>query len=889
MVMKIATVGTAEDGMFRRSYFTRLVIPLVTALLLWGVFFQGLPSRISRSIPFTAYHEGAVETEGLVPGDHLQLLYHFWLTREKITGRTPILSNIYEFNTGDDAERREVDPGYVPFSLVYAVVTEAGGTHALGWNLAQLAAVVTAFFFLYSLALRYVKLRGLALAGVVLASCLPYQWMNLGGGSPTGLGMAFLPAVALGLDMAVREGRARGGLLAGVALLFCYTSDLHCMAFACLLIPAWCLVAWFSRKDGVVPTRQAVRECWRGLWPTVLSGLVVIGIAKMLTSFYAATDAAGGRTVQEVMRNSPSKRAMFGTVMKGVDLHFRVGFVILIIVALTVVLVTLCALWRRARRDGGKGEASACTTPRPFTVVFLLASGVALVLLLGMGFNAPLEGLPIRIVRAIAPPYKMIRQPIKVFCVLPTILAPILAIGFAALRHVFVCMASGKTGCKSITRDFASGLAGFVVLAFVLSGVYETASALHLGLSRLPGKNRTYEAVIADAATKGLTPLVLALPIWPGDSAWSSLYEYNTMLHGVRMVNGYAAVCTEDYLKKIYQTFESLTQGRLTDEQAAMLRWHHITAVVLYQNAFPEQVSPFPVDMTIRRLLENPNLDFLAMDDMIAFSVRSEKAAARGSVLDVPVPPVVSPARRWSSVDPTAAPIAHDIAKAWLRSPVVGSPNLTWMIRVLGDGEIVASRKNETPCVDAGAALVTLESTVNDLNLVGQDEGIRWMAVSVGDLPYAWGQAGIEATPAEGSAICDILLVDGDLPLHRDELTIPATSLFHGGVIEIEDGVMVGVRFCAGHDAADEILYGFNLPLDSGKWRVSVNGNFSAADAGVLRVLSDGVEVARGEVGAGARPIEFEARDLAPIALRFRYSGKQDIRVDSITLSKLME
>jgi len=135
----------------------------------------------------------------------------------------------------------------------------------------------------------------------------------------------------------------------------------------------------------------------------------------------------------------------------------------------------------------------------------------------------------------------------------------------------------------------------------------------------------------------------------------------------------------------------------------------------------------------------------------------------------------------------------------------------------------------------------------------------------------------------------DVLLVDGDLPLYRDEITIPATSLFHGGVIEIEDGVMVGVRFCAGRDPADEILYGFNLPLDPGKWRVSVTGDFPTADVGVLRVLENGVEIAEGEVGADAKPIAFEARDLAPIALRFRYSGTHDIRVDSITLSKVVE
>ncbi len=888
-MMKTANVGTGEEGRSTRSFSTRWLLPLLTALILWGVFFHGLPSRITQSIPFTAYHQGATETSRLVPGDHLQLLYHFWLTREKVTGRTPLLYNVYEFNTGYDRDRREVDPGYVPFSLVYAAVTEVGGSHALGWNLAQLAAVLTAFFFLYCLALRYVKSRWMALAGATLASCLPYQWMNLGGGSPTGFGMAFLPVVALGLDIAVREGRARGGLLAGIGLLFCYTSDLHCMAFACMLIPAWCIVAWFSREDGVLPNRRSARQCWRGLSPTVLAGIIVIGIAKMLTSFYAATDAAGGRTVQEVMRNSPSKRAMFGAVIKGIDSHFRVGFVILIFVVLTLALVTGCALRRRYRRENGDIPVPVCKTPRPFTVVLLMFSGVLLVLLLAMGFNAPLDGLPIRIVRAIAPPYKMIRQPIKVFCVLPTLLAPLFAIGFATIRPVVVGILRMEPKTKSIYCDLAKGLAGLLILAIVIGGVVETASALRLGLSKLPGKNDAYEAVVADAAVKGCLPLVLALPIWPGDSAWSSLYEYNAMLHGVRMVNGYAAVCTEGYLKNIYKAFESLTQGRLTDEQAGLFRWHGITAVVLYQNAFPEQVSPFPVDVTVRRLMENPNLDFLVMDDMIAFSVRNEKATVHHPGLEMPEPSVVSPARRWSSVDSTAAPILSDIAKAWLRSPVAGAKNLTWMIRVRGVGDLRLSRKTSVSAGETGGALLTLETNVNDWSLVGEGENVRWLAVPVGDLEANWAQAGVEVIALNGIEILDVLLVDGTLPLHSDEITIPATSLFHGGVIDVDGRVMMGVQFQVGHDAAEEILYGFNLPLDSGKWRVSVSGDFPATDVGVLRVLSDGVEVAKDVVGAGAKAIEFEAEDLAPIALRFRYSGVHDIRVEAITLSKVVD
>ena len=896
-----------------------VLVPAIMVLALWAVFFCGLPAQMGRCMPFTAHHVGAnVETRSLVPGDHIQLLYHFWLTREMVAGRTPFFHNLYEFNTGDDQARWEFDPGYIPFSLVYAAVSEVGG-HALGWNVAQLVAVLTAFFFLYGLGARYSRDRWTALAGATLAMCLPYQWVVLAGGSPTGFGMAWVPAIALGLDIAVRDGRARGGLLAGVALFFCYTSDLHCLAFGCMLIPAWCLLAWVAR-DGrsLIPTRRAFVACIRGLWPTILSGAVVVVIAKVLSSFYAGTDAAGGRTVREVLRNSPSKRAMFGFPITGVDLHFRVGFVILIALLMALILVgwNVWKSWRLERSGQAKfyaEEESPYKTVRPFLVALFLFAGIIAVLSLAMGFNAPFDGLPIRIVRKLVPPYKMIRQPIKVFCLLPTLLAPLLAMGFAVIRFRLKNTATHPSRVRPL---LAIGLTAVCLVA----GVVDTASSIRIGLSGLPPRNVAYEAILQDAASQGRTPLVLALPIWPGDSAWSSLYEYHAMEHRVRMVNGYSAVCTDDYIEKVYKQFESLTQGRLTDEQADALRKMKVTAVVVYAGDFPEKVSPFPVGVTIERLLKNKNLRFLGMDDVVAFAVRGEnEVASPASSLGLNPTPAeaiskfISPARRWSSVDPTARPIAPSLAKVWLRSPIVESPGLNWLVRVRGDGTLdldrdVLNRENvENSSKDTGSSGSAYTHAWNRLTLDGErfvseptegvklvkrsdHEGkpIRWLSVPVGALPAGWAQFGMECL-AESNAVevLDVFLADGETSLGRNEISLPAVSLFHGGTIEVTAGVASGVIFRPQYDPPEDILYGFNLPLDSGRWCATVEGCFADGEAGVLRVLSAGVEIAKGSVGVDSEPIEFETSDLAPITLRFQYAGKAEVVIKTINLVKI--
>ncbi len=859
--------------------------PLVAGGLLWLVFFQGLPARMTHSIPFSAYHTGVQAIGMPVPGDHLQLLYHFWLTREKLTGRTPLLYNVYEFNTGDDAERREVDPGYVPFSLVYAAVTEIGGSHALGWNLSQLAAVLVAFVFLFLLARRYTDSRLTALLAALLAASLPYQWKNLAGGSPTGFGMAFVPAVALGMDWAVRDGRARGGCLAGVALLFCYTSDLHCLAFACLLIPAWGIVAWLSRTDGPRPTRANLRAVARGLWPTVVAGVLVAGVARMLSSFYAATDVAGGRSALDVLRNSPSKRAMFGFVIRGVDLHFRVGFVIIGAILLAVGAAALWA-WMRRREDGEAAGGDRLRTPRPFQVSVVLLAGVCLVLLLGMGMNGPFDGLAIRLMRAWVPPYRMIRQPVKVFCLLPTLLAPLFAIGFAAGRAC-LSTAVGRRHMRSLHHDLAVAGGGVLAAVLAVAGVVETARALRLGVCRLPESNAVYAAIVADAAARGRVPRVLALPIWPGDSAWSSLYEYNTMLYRVRMMNGYAAVCTDAYLRDVYRALESVTQGRLTDSQAAMLRWRGVTTVVLYPNAFPEQVSPFPVGLTIRRLAGHPHLDLLAAGEQLAFVLRDAPATGSDPALWLAPSDWMSPARRWSSHDPSAAPIDSRVAKAWLRSPVVWTPDLTWMVRVRGAGDVAAVRVRAVSDADPGGARVTLASAVSTIETVGGSGDVRWVSVKPGAWPEQWAQAGLELTASAGAEVLDVLLAAGGLPLGRDSVTLPATACFHAGVPDVSDGRVHGVRFRAGVDPADEILYGFHLPLDPGRWRVWIEGDYpDDADAGWLRVLIGGEEVASGRVRAGASPVVFSTNDLAPVSVRFRYAGTVDMRVRAVRFER---
>ena len=390
---------------------------LAAALVLWALFLRPLPAHFGSAIPHSSRTApGASRVETLRPGDHLQLLYHFQLVGQMVSGRIRPFANPYEFNLGEDARR--IDPYYVPFSLVFAASRPLFGK-AAAWNLAQLASVLVGAWFLFLLARRWSgegpDAALLAAAAALAATCVPYRWETLAGGSPTGFGMAWIPGVALGVDIAVRDRRASGGLLAGVLLLLCYTTDLHCFLFALLALPLWAVLSWIGRPaDRLLPDRAETRGVVVALLP--LAGFVALsgGIAFALRRLYAATDAAGGRTIADL--RSPFPEGLIdpaSPTFMAAQVFLGWGFAALFAIA------AVCAVRRLVRSSG--------TARRRAAAALLVCAVLVFAVLLALANRGPWDGLAVRAARKLVPPFRMVRQPIKVFCLLPTLLAPLLA------------------------------------------------------------------------------------------------------------------------------------------------------------------------------------------------------------------------------------------------------------------------------------------------------------------------------------------------------------------------------------------------------------------------------------------------------------------------------
>lgn len=850
---------------FARKFAVGLVLVLAAAAL-YIAFMWPVPRHFGSGIPYTAYSTEKQEARMLVQGDHLQLMYHFGLARDMIAGKVPMFTNLYEFNLGDDASRRVVDPYYVPYSLVFAAVSPIFGD-AAGWNAAQLVSVVVGFIFLFLLARRYAdrdeqESGSIAFCAAFIASCLPYGWVSLAGGSPTGFGMSLVPGVALGIDMAVRDGKVRGGVLSGVLLLLCYATDLHSFFFAALAIPLWCLVSWLLAGEGLLPRPRRLLKIALPLAPLAACGIVAAIVAKYLRAHYSSTDVAQGRTFAEIRMNSPS----FGSFVDyafpgGMSHHFNIGMgvaVVLGICAAAVALYLLKMMFNRFERD----RTTFCNWLAGFLVLLAIVCSIALAL----GSNGPWDALPMRSVRKLLPPYSMIRQPVKIYCLMPTLIAMSYALAF---RYV----------SRTVRGVGILSACSILIACLVL---FSTSRHMSAGISLLPGRNSAYTAVVEDAGRAGKTPRALVLPIWPGDSAWSSIYEYYAMQDGLRMLNGYSPVKTTNYVESVFYRFETVTQGQLDDEQLAAMRGFGVTGIILHEDAFPEKVSPFPVGVTLRRLLSSPHLELLKQDRSVwSFKLLDSPRAVGASEKRLIEPVFYAPAL-WKNfaksdtqgVKPDALADGDLSMQRWFPPKALG--DFSWAIRM--DGGQLDVRTGPLDENEPGRR-------VRDEFATGREW--QWFNVLAGDV----GSDRRTWLVATGDAVVsDIMFTKSGaekiIPYKDGRFILPAVDLFHAGYTQRNGkGGFDGIVFEPGHAPAAEIAYGPNLPLDSGPVKLMARaiGTWDAADDSTFRVLLGGREVASGKVSDA---VKFEYDGSSVVTIRLAYSGLRTMTLRAFVISK---
>lgn len=835
----------------------RALISFALALAVWALFTWPLPRHMHRAIAYSSQHYHAPPICSMTPGDHLQYLYYLVLVKDMVFGDTPLFYNLYEFNTGNDAARYEPDPYYIPFVLVFSLFSP-GARDALGWNMLHLLTTWWSLWATWALARRYTDREGIAALAATLSLALPFRWASLLGGSTIGPALMWIPLILLGLDRAVREERMRGGLLAGMSLLMALWTDMHAFFFGALVVPGWCLVALLKR--GSFPWREpaAYLRLVKALIPVPLFLAGGIGLRQLHTVHLVAEKT---RTWDEAALFSPYLHGLF-KLDGGVTGHIFLGYGLILLLIAGLALALMRLIFR-------EGPVEAQREARVYTLLFV---GLIGMILLAAGTFGPMGGKLFDLARAHMPFYSNIRQSAKIYGLVPPFIAVMMVLAW----------------------NFAAAWPGrFLRMAwFGLAAWLGVACYQHVAIAMtwLDLEQGAYQAVVDDATAHQRRPGAIMVPLWPGDSHYSSVYQMHAVHYRIRMANGYKPMSASQYQREFYAPFSSVNQGVLTDAQIDDLLARGIPYILVHQNIYPEVVSAAPVARTIIRLLEHPRVEFLGRDERVwAFRLRTEPE------LQPAVRPEWAfdfPARRQEAERLVSSPgLTGQDAQAGRQGFVtlsagqsftgqveqVGtSPAPAWWFRVRGHG---------TMRLDTGVPEAALTRAIGDE---------RWQWFSV---PVATNGALVETVPRlevlEGRIDLDLVaLFLGPLPEFPPGMPVAwsAARFFHAGFLDLEDG---SVTLEQGVDPVAISLYGPKLPLPPGRYEVVMEFTSPAAPGtslGVINLEEDdltgrGVPV---EVVAGspARGI-VERNDGLPFQLAFVFHGRGDIRIERFVLTRL--
>ena len=841
-----------------------ILFALVTTFAVWAVFTWPLPRHLSSAIPSSSQNVEKGQLREMIPGDPLQLRYHFWLFADWLGGGTPWFHNLYEFNTGDDAATREPSAGYLPFSAVYALGHAVAGP-AFGYNAALLFSLFLAFVFLWALARRYAPDPAVALAASLAGLLLPYRWASLLGGSPSGFGLAWIPLVILGLDIAARDGRWTGGLWAGLGALMLSLSDTQGFFFALLFAPAWCAIAFLP---GELFRRPSWRR-WAGRAAALLpfAALAVIGI--LYNRFWhrglGESAIAGGRALAEVAGFSPAPRGLVVALLEGRDSHVYLGLPLLVLVGAGVAV----ALARARRGDADLRRRAAALA--------LVAVAFAGIVVLALGPRGPFEGLAFRAARKLVPPYAMLRQPQKVFALMPAVSCAAVALALRA-------------GRRPVTA------AGPLMVAFLLAVDYRVQ--VRPTLCGLRDRQDAYAAVARDAAAAGLPPRALVLPLWPGDSDYGSIYEHYASLHRVRMVNGYRPAVPAAYVRDVFSRYEGLNQGAFDDELIDDLRARGIRWAIVHEDLYPEKVSPFPVGALLRRLLAHPRLTRLAQDESVwAFRLEPRDPAAAGPSVAAAeaaaAAGLLPPAWHWEAerenrADADASRDGDGTGYVRLERPgqavaprrpggVARVAGLRWMIRARGAGTVSV----ETAIDGAASAAPLAVASTN----------WAWLAAPF-EMPAPFARVRPRIAAVSGAVDVDRFhLAAGPPPPApgREPADYPAAALFRAGCTAA-DGASVVLRAAA--DPLWVVFYGPKWPMEPGAYELRLEFESDAPPGtplgriNVRRRMEDPLDWTPVAAGAEARA-RFALTESLPVSFEFLFLRNADVTLHRVRVRRI--
>lgn len=841
-----------------------MMIALAVVLAVWALFTWPLPRHAGSAIPSSAYNieKGSLRT--MIPGDHLQLLYQLWIGSDTFKGGTPWFHDVYEFNTGNDADRYFPSTYYLPFSAFFFVGTWLGG-QAAAYNFAAFTTLFLTYFFTWLLLRRFTRDKWLSGVAAVISIILPFRWITLLDGSPTGLALMWIPIIFWALDIMIAEKKVWAGAVAGAGLFLSEWGDTHVFFFSVLAAPCWCLFSYLYHYPKWPSRREVGALLKAAVLLILLLGMVVFQGMRVKGQLKESTIAKKGRSIDEV--------ALCSLPLTGVvDFHnpadsrkiYLGGYLFLLLAAGWVAV-------RVVRRRDPRAV-------RRLLPLILLTLALFIIVMLAAGTRNPLGPKAWKLLTLLVPPYGMIRQADKIYCLMPTLVALVCAFLLPYLLEL-------------VPQKRRRLLALVMLVPLVLDYKYR----IHPTLCGLDDGQGAYRAVVEDAAAAGNTrPHIMVLPLWPGVSHYNSINEYYVSLYHIRMINGYGGTVKKRYFEEVFLPLESINVGGIEDSQLDNLLGRGIGYLVLHEDMFPEKVSPFPVGYTLQQLLNHPRLQCLGKEGEVwAFKIHPVALPARPRIDFMKVLGAAKQRELERSVNTNAVVMTDDpsaLGRGYVRlsrpdgmvmvpgTLVPPAESLGWLMRVRGEGILVVRH------IIGGVTNEPVRVEVNS-------PGWTWRKVAIPVLP---GSRPVDSavTLETGTVDLDSAILNGgdwEGPGVGATLELPAACFFHAGGTRRD---FSQVEFPKDHDPEAIVFYGPKLPLEKGRYSAEIVFE-SAAPVGT--VLGRFNVRWRGHeddhwvlVKAGSKAVAtFEQKENVPFFVAFKFDREADLAISMVRLSRL--
>jgi hypothetical protein len=605
-------------------------------------------------------------------------------------------------------------------------------------------------------------------------------------------------------------------------------------------------------------------------WPIVLILAGMIGAylqTSIIKSSLDDTLQSKGRSLNESLGYALRANGWFTWALDNRDNIIYVGIVVGAILLIGWILLGWD--WLRNRVAGFRA---------PFLTLTLFLLAIAGIMILALGPNTPFDPNHHlwKTLRAVIPPYRMIRQPAKIFCLLTPFLGIALAMALDRMNG-----AGGKRGWRVV-------LAGVVTAGVMV----DYGRRLDPTICLLDYEQGGYRAVADDAAQCGRENRAMAIPLWPGDSHWNSITEYYATLYRTKMLNGYSPSVSRQYFTDVFLRFEAINMGLITDDILDGLLAMKIGYLVLHEDAFPPKVSPFSVAQTLAELCRHPRLQFLAKDKAV-WAFKIVEPDPRRAVAPSDDPPLLT-GWQWDACDVAggSAVVVNDGTNVFMRLPAQGGrvqldartlypvEGLRYVASVRGEGRLVGS---------SGSGLTGDVFSVE----VATGGAWTWVELPVPALPV--GRQTLVAPGFTNLAGCvDISMLtimgrDWQWLKPGESRLIPAKAFCYTaysdpgtGQVQLEvDRVQAGCAF-----------YAPVLPVLPGRYQVTLEYETAAGGATVLGtwsvLRSDGkgrvsVPVTAGRVTA----VEFLLDSPRPLRLEFEYNRAAAMSIRAVRITKV--